>query len=70
MKDNNVTFMTVFPDGRTDNMRVIKQSDIGKCPHFIMVADHYRPNGSCRCNDHTHKAMAKWGYKWRDGQWR
>jgi hypothetical protein len=63
-------FSTLNPDGSEINVREIRQSDIVKCPHVIFVADHYRADGSCRCNDPTHKEMRKWGYRWRGGQWR
>jgi aminoglycoside N3'-acetyltransferase len=41
------------------------------CPHFILVADHYSEDGSCRCNDVTHTEMRGWGYKWsvKRSQW-
>lgn len=51
-------------------VREVSQSDIAKCPHVIFVPDHYRPDGSCRCNDPTHADMAEWGYEWHDGLWR
>lgn len=51
-------------------IRTIKQSDIAACPHCIFVPEHYRDDGSCRCNDETHKQMHEWGYRWSDGQWR
>lgn len=34
-----------------------KQSDMLKCPFAIMVPEHYRPDGSCKCNDPEHRAM-------------
>lgn len=40
------------------------------CPHFIMVPEHYRPNGTCRCNDASHTEMRGWGYTWKKGAWR
>lgn len=52
------------------HVRVIKQSDMLKCPHVLMVAEHYRDDGSCRCNDPDHKEMAEWGYSWKGGRWR
>jgi hypothetical protein len=65
--------MTVFAkldgDGHVTELREIKQSDMRKCPHFIMVAEHYRTDGACRCNDPKHTEMAEWGYEWRDGLW-
>ena len=40
-----------------------------RCTHFIMVGEHYRPDGTCRCNDPTHLEMADWGYEWGNGGW-
>lgn len=59
-------------DGRLveTDVRIIKQSDITRCPHVIMVPEHYRADGTCRCNDREHKEMREWGYRWRNGQWR
>jgi hypothetical protein len=34
------------------------------CPHTIMVASHYREDGTCRCNDPKHREMKAWGYVW------
>jgi hypothetical protein len=60
-----VTFGKLNTDGSLSEVREIKQSDIGKCPHFIMVPEHYRADGSCRCDDPTSN-MAEWGYVWSD----
>ncbi len=51
-------------------VREIKSADIKACPHTIFVAEHYRDDGTCRCNDPDAKEMAEWGYEWRDNQWR
>ena len=51
------------------NIREISQDAMRACPHFIMVAEHYRADGSCRCNDAEHNEMLEWGYKWHNGQW-
>lgn len=44
----------------------IRQSDIRKCPFAIMmVPEHYRPDGTCRCDDPEHRAQVmipEWGY--------
>jgi len=69
MSDYKVTFGTLTPAGLT-NVRLIKQSDLRKCPHYILVPEHYRDDGSCRCNDQSHAEMKEWGYKWKKGQWR
>jgi len=47
------------------NIRMIKQSDILKCPFVIMVASHYREDGTCKCNDPDEQQhmIKEWGYK-------
>jgi hypothetical protein len=59
------------PDGRAveTNIRTIKRSAIGKCPHCILVAEHYRNDGSCKCDDPGEAVMAEWGYHWTGKQW-
>lgn len=64
LKDNVIQFGTLHPSGLVDNVKVLKQSDIGKCPHVIFEPSHYRENGSCRCDDPNHTEMGEWGYKW------
>ena len=49
--------------------RNIDQKDIQKCPHVILMEEHYRNDGSCRCDDKSHVVMLQWGYVWDDGQW-
>lgn len=63
----DITFGTWTPEGLT-NVRVIKQADIGKCPHLIMVPNHYRENGTCKCDDPAEQAMMirDWGYSRKD----
>ena len=36
------------------------------CPHVIFVPEHYRPDGSCKCNDKNEEIMEEWGYKWSE----
>lgn len=50
---------------KVTNTRMIRQSDIRGCPFFIMVASHYRDDGSCKCDDPIEQAMMirEWGYK-------
>lgn len=60
-------FSKLNPDGSESDFREIKQSDLLKCPHVILVAEHYRPDGSCRCDDPEHKDMQTWGYVWDAG---
>jgi hypothetical protein len=43
----------------------LRTEDIRKCPHRIMVPQHYHDDGSCRCDDPKHHEMYGWGYVWR-----
>lgn len=51
------------------DIREIAQENIMKCPHVILTPEHYREDGSCRCDDPTHTEMKKWGYKWKGTTW-
>jgi hypothetical protein len=42
-------FGTLQPDGQLVNVRRIKRSDLRKCPFSILVPEHYRADGSCKC---------------------
>ena len=64
-----VRFATLHPDGRLTNEREVTQADIAACPAFILVAEHYRADGSCRCDDPEHVEMRAWGYTWAEGRW-
>lgn len=68
MTTSDVRFSTLHPDGRETNVRTLRQSDMQKCPHFIMVPEHYRPDGTCKCNDPNEAIMAEWGYTWDAAQ--
>jgi hypothetical protein len=59
-------------DGKpvVSTIKTVKHSDIGACPHHIMVPEHYQPSGACRCTDPEHTVMADWGYVWKKGGWR
>jgi hypothetical protein len=54
---------------RTRDIRIIKMESIRACPHYIMTMEHYRADGSCRCNDQSHTEMEGWGYEWVNGRW-
>lgn len=58
------TFITLGKNGAVASVRVIQQSSMLACPHCIMVPEHYRDDGSCRCNDSSHVDMKAWGYRW------
>lgn len=66
--EHEIEFGTLHPDGKTTDVRMIKQSDVGRCPFYILVADHYREDGSCKCNDLKYRksVMSKWGYTKKD----
>jgi hypothetical protein len=70
-----VRFSKLSPDEHGNpvetEVRDIEQSDMLACPHVIIVPEHYRPNGSCMCNDPNHKVMIEWGYVWDENtmQW-
>lgn len=63
--------LTLDADGKPveSHVRVIKQADMLKCPHVILMADHYREDGTCRCDDPDANEMRDWGYHWWDGRW-
>ena len=46
----------------------MKQSDLRNCKFSILAADHYRADGSCKCDDASHRSMmiAMWGYSRED----
>lgn len=50
-------------------VKYLQLADLGRCPFFILAPEHYREDGSCRCDDPEHKEMVEWGYVFRDGRW-
>ncbi len=63
--EHKVTFGTLQPDGQLKGVRMIKQSDIVACPQVIFSPSHYRPDGSCKCDDAEERAMMirEWDYE-------
>lgn len=61
-----IQFGELQPDGTVTNVRVITEGAIRACPHVIFMAEHYREDGTCRCDDPAHKKMAEWGYVWSE----
>lgn len=47
---------------------IMKQSDMLKCKFAIMVPEHYRSDGSCKCNNAEHRKMMirEWEYTEKD----
>ena len=68
MEEHKIKFGTLNQDGTLSNERMIEQSAIQKCPFYILVAEHYREDGSCKCNDKDYRKMMikNWGYKKSD----
>lgn len=60
----------VVEDGKMKSVET-RTVEPHKCPHFILSFEHYRENGSCKCDDPGEIVMRKWGYKWsrEKGQW-
>ncbi len=51
------------------DMTQMKLSDIARCPHYIIEPEHYRNDGSCKCDDPAEIIMIEWGYCWDGKQW-
>ena len=65
MTPSGVQFGTLHPDGSLTGVRTIAHATIRACRFLILVADHYREDGSCRCDDPAHRKtmITEWGYK-------
>jgi hypothetical protein len=50
-------------------IRVLSNDSVRRCPWFIFDPDHYRDNGTCRCDDPDHEVMSDWGYEWDGQRW-
>jgi len=63
-----ITFGTINQNGVVTNSRQIAQADIRKCKFSILVAEHSREDGSCKCNDKEHRAkmINEWEYSEED----
>jgi hypothetical protein len=62
------TFGRMNEDGELEDVREIRQADLLACPFAILVADHYYPDGRCKCGDPTERArmIREWGYTEED----
>ena len=61
-------FATTHSDGSESNIRYISLADIQRCRFSIIVPEHYRDDGSCKCNDAEHRKMMirDWEYSRKD----
>lgn len=41
---------------------------LGACTLGILAVEHFRDDGTCRCDDPTHKEMAEWGWRWSEAE--
>lgn len=69
-EEQYVRFVVLNPDGRVSDVKQIRASDMARCPHTIFASEHYRFDGTCKCNDENEIVMREWGYEWKEGQWR
>ena len=67
--EHRIQFGDYTPGGTLVNVRMIRQSAIQACPHYILVPEHYAADGTCRCTDPTHAEMAEWGYTFDGTRW-
>lgn len=67
--EHEITFGELTPDGLT-NVRVMRQSNLMSCPFTILVPEHYRPDGTCLCDDPEERArmIREWEYTEEDFQ--
>jgi hypothetical protein len=51
-------------------IRLIRNSDVLRCKFCIFSPEHYREDGTCKCDDLTHRKMMiqEWGYDEHDFQ--
>lgn len=42
----------------------LEHPSIRKCRHHIIAPEHYRTDGTCKCNDPHETAMRESGYRW------
>jgi hypothetical protein len=45
-------------------LTILNQDMFKTCPFRIMMPEHYRADGTCKCNEREHAIMEEWGYKW------
>lgn len=64
MNEHEIQFGTLHPDGTVSDERRVKTDNILACSFAIMVPEHYREDGSCKCNDPEEQArmIREWDY--------
>jgi len=61
--------MSIEDELKNGTVYTMKQVDVHNCPHYIMMPDHYRDDGTCKCNELGHQDMLAWGYVWNGKSW-
>lgn len=61
--------MSIEDQLKTGTVYTMKQTDVHNCPHYIMMPNHYRDDGTCKCNELGHQDMLAWGYVWNGKSW-
>lgn len=63
-------FVILEPDGTETVLGEVSQADMLRCPFCIIDFEHYRPDGSCRCDDpvEQERMIKVWGYTLEDIQ--
>ena len=71
MSDETIKFGTLHPDGTVTDRHEVSRASIGACPYYIFLPEHYREDGTCRCDDANHVEMVEAGYTWDEevGRW-
>lgn len=59
-----IEFSRMDEDGRITQVRTLSSEAVKGCRFFILDPEHYRDNGTCRCDDPDHEIMDAWGYVW------
>lgn len=53
-----------MPDGTFTDQKTMKRSAFLYCPQYMAEIEHYREDGTCKCDDENETVMAEWGYRW------
>ena len=65
----NITFGELSTDGKLTDVKVMDQNIFDNCPYVIFMPEHYREDGTCKCNDPNELIMKDWGYTWNGKCW-
>lgn len=67
--DHKIAFWTLTPQGMT-NVRLLTQKMFLACPHCILDPEHYREDGTCKCDSQKERdRLKKMGAGYRKSDW-